>query len=222
MKVLFCLPGKTFSNHFLRSWSELLLWCFNNGITPYMNIKYNAVVYYCRNQLLGADLENGPKQVPFGGKVDYDYTMWLDSDMVFTPEHFAKLLNVNQDIVSGLYLMDGGHNYATVKNWDYEHFAKNYSFEFLSPKDIQVYKEEQPNTLLNVEYTGFGFILIKKGVFEKIGYPWFRPIYYELPNGISDFCAEDVGFCQLAIKNGFKIFIEPTVVVGHEKTIVYK
>ena len=147
--------------------------------------------------------------------------MWLDSDMVFTPEHFAKLLNVKQDIVSGLYLMDGGKNYATVKNWDYEYFGKNYSFEFLSPDDNTKYQKENPNTLLPVEYTGFGFILIKKGVFEKIGYPWFRPIYYDLPNGVSDFFAEDVGFCQLAIKNGFKIYIEPSVVLGHEKSIIY-
>ena len=222
MKVVFCLPGKSFSKHFMQSWSELLLWCFRNGITPLVNIQYNAVIYYCRNQLLGGDLQNGPKQVPYGGNVDYDYIMWLDSDMVFKPEHFAKLLRVNQDIVSGLYLMDGGKQYATVQNWDYEHFGKHFSFEFLTPDIVNKYQEDYPNTLLDVEYTGFGFILIKKGVFEEIGYPWFRPIYYDLPNGISDFCEEDVGFCQMAIKKGFKIYIEPSVVLGHEKTKIWQ
>lgn len=222
MKVLFCLPGKSFSNHFLQSWSELLLWCFNNNITPYLNIKYNAVVYYCRNLLLGADLQNGPEQEPFNGKLDYDYIMWLDSDMVFKPEDFSKLLNAKQDIVSGLYLMDGGKKYATVKNWDYEYFGKNYSFEFLEPEQVKTYQQNNPNTLMDVEYTGFGFILVKKGVFEKIKYPWFKPIFYDLPNGIKDFCAEDVSFCQMAIKNGFKIYIEPSVVLGHEKSIIYK
>ncbi len=221
MKVLFCLPGKSFSNNFLQSWSELLLWCFNNGITPYLNVKYNAVVYYCRNQLLGADLQNGPEQKPFNGKLDYDYIMWIDSDMVFKPEDFSKLLRVNQDIVSGLYLMDGGHKYATVKHWDYNYFAKNHSFEFLSPDEVKDYCNKYPNTLLDVEYTGFGFMLIKRGVFEKINYPWFRPIFFDLPNGISDFCAEDVGFCKLAIEQGFKIFIEPTVILGHEKSKIY-
>ncbi len=218
MKVIFCIPGKTFSKHFLESWSELLLWCFNNNITPIVNIQYNAVIYYCRNQLLGADLKNGKEQKPFNGKIDYDYIMWLDSDMVFNPEHFAKLLRVNQDIVSGLYLMEGAKKYATVQKWDYEYFGKNYSFDFLTPDFVKNYQKQYPNTLINVEYTGFGFILIKKGVFEKLKYPWFKPIYYDLPNGIRDFCAEDVGFCQEAIKNGFKIYIEPSVILGHEKT----
>lgn len=221
MKVLFCLPGKSFSNHFLQSWSELLLWCFNNNITPYMNIHYNPVVYYCRNQLLGGDLHNGPEQLPFNGKLEYDYIMWLDSDMVFNPQHFAKLLNAGCDIVSGLYLMDGGKQYATVKDWDYNYFGKHYSFEFLTPSYIETYQKDNPNQLLEVEYTGFGFILIKKGVFEKIKYPWFKPLYYDLPNGISDFCAEDVGFCQMALKHGFKIYIDTTVVIGHEKVKIY-
>jgi hypothetical protein len=61
----------------------------------------------------------------------------------------------------------------------------------------------------------------EEGVFEKINYPWFRPIFFDLPNGISDFCAEDVGFCKLAIEQGFKIFIEPTVILGHEKSKIY-
>jgi hypothetical protein len=175
------------------------------------------VIYYCRNQLLGGNIENGPEQLPFNGKLDYDYIMWLDSDMVFTPKDFAKLLGAKKDIVSGLYLMDGGAQYATVEHWDLEYFKHNYTFEFLTPEAVTT----KGSTLLKVEYTGFGFILIKKGVFEKIGYPWFRPIYYELPNGIKDFCAEDVGFCQLAIQNGFEIYIDPTVVLGHEKTKIY-
>lgn len=221
-KILFCLPGKTFSNNFLLSWSEFLLWCTKNNIIPYVNIQYNAVIYYCRNLLLGADLQNGKNQLPFNGKLDYDYIMWIDSDIIFTPNDFIRLLNVNQDIVSGLYLMEGGEQYATVQKWDYEYFGKNFSFEFLTPKFVKDYQEQYPNTLIDVEYTGFGFILIKKGVFEKIGYPWFKPIYYDLPNGISDFCAEDVGFCKMAIKNGFKIYIEPNVIVGHEKTKLLK
>ena len=59
-------------------------------------------------------------------------------------------------------------------------------------------------------------------VFEKIGYPWFPPIWeeIELPNKIvmKDFTSEDVGFCRTAISKGFKIFIDPNIIVGHEKS----
>ena len=32
--------------------------------------------------------------------------------------------------------------------------------------------------------------------------------------------SEDVGFCLRARENGYKIWVDPTVCVGHEKTVV--
>ncbi len=47
--------------------------------------------------------------------------MWIDSDIVFTPQQFQKLLDHKEDIVSGIYKMDGGTHYATTSvtgtNW---------------------------------------------------------------------------------------------------------
>ena len=34
---------------------------------------------------------------------------------------------------------------------------------------------------------------------------------------LEDYCSEDVAFCHLAKEAGFKIFIDPQMVVGHEK-----
>jgi hypothetical protein len=68
-----------------------------------------------------------------------------------------------------------------------------------------------------VVYTGFGFLLSKYGVFETLQYPWFRPLTQDISKDISDFSSEDVSFCQLIREKGFKIFIDPLVIVGHEK-----
>jgi hypothetical protein len=78
---------------------------------------------------------------------------------------------------------------------------------------------EGKSGLMEAAYTGFGFMLIKKGVFESMEYPWFRPVMKQIGNAM-DFCMEDVGFCLTARERGYKIFVDPQVRVGHEKRVV--
>ena len=219
--IVFCLPGRNFSNNFLLSWSELLLNLFRMGFQIRISQKYTSNVYYVRNMCLGGDVMRGIEQKPFDSKLDYDYIMWIDSDQVFTTEHFLSLLKHDKPIVSGLYLMDGGKQYATVKDWDLDFFRKNSYFQFLTPEVVQDFQKNNPNELMEVEYTGFGFMLCKKGVFESLQYPWFSPIYERtIAEGVVDFCSEDVSFCKKVLAKGYKIHIDTTVVVGHEKSIV--
>jgi GT2 family glycosyltransferase len=164
---------------------------------------------------LGADVRRGPHQKPFEGKIDYDYIMWIDSDILFTSEQFDKLLSNNMDICGGLYLMDGGGQFAAVRNWDEKVFQKNGKFDFLTPDDIS----KSPN-LMEVVYSGFGFLLIKRGIFESIKYPWFGPVYTTIGE-CHDFASEDVSFCMRAREAGFKIYVDPTVWVKHEKIYRY-
>lgn len=64
-----------------------------------------------------------------------------------------------------------------------------------------------------------GFILVKKGVFESMEYPWFKPIEKKIGNMV-DFTMEDVAFCLTAREKGFEIYVDPTVRVGHEKKVI--
>jgi GT2 family glycosyltransferase len=163
---------------------------------------------------LGADVSRGENQKPFDGKVEYTHLMWIDSDIIFAPQQFQKLLDADKDIVSGLYLMDNGKQFATVKDWDEEFFKKNGYFQFLSPDDIKDKKD-----LIEVSYTGMGFMLVKKGVFESMTYPWFKPIEKRIGNMV-DFTMEDVAFCLRANEKGYKIWIDPQIRVGHEKKVI--
>ena len=164
---------------------------------------------------LGADVRRGKTQKPFGGKVDYDYLLWIDSDIIFEPKDFLKLIERNVDICGGLYLMEGGKQYAAVKNWDIDYFRNNGTFQFLTPDDIKDITD-----IIEVSYTGFGFLLMKRGVIERIEYPWFEPVVTEFDENIKDFASEDVSFCKKANKFGITIHIDPTVIVGHEKSTV--
>ena len=83
-----------------------------------------------------------------------------------------------------------------------------------------IQKRKKPFT---VDYTGFGWVMIKKGVFEdeKMKYPWFAPKMQVFESGsVQDMCGEDVSFCLDAIEAGYDIWCDPRIRVGHEKTRV--
>jgi hypothetical protein len=114
--------------------------------------------------------------------------------------------------------MQNNFHYATVENWDHDYFVKNGTYEFLNEDTVK-----QKKDLFPVAYTGFGWMLIKNGVFESLEYPWFQPTWkeYEL-NGktIKEFTMEDVAFCDMIEDKGFKIWVDPKMIIGHEKMMV--
>ena len=213
LTVIFCIPGRTFSNTFVRCWTDLLAWCLKNNIQALFANAYDSNVYYVRNKILGADERKGKNQKPFSGNIDYDYTMWIDSDMAFTPEQFKQLLDMKKDIATGIYKTADNVHYATVKDWDLDFYRKHGRFEFLTKQHL-----EKLDDIFPVEYNGFGWMLIKKGVIESLEYPWFRPLWQKVDDNINTFTSEDVGFCQKALEKGYKIYANKNIVIGHEKS----
>jgi len=213
--VVFCIPGNKFTDNFLRAWTNLFAWCINNNINPILSSNYDSNVYYARQKCLSPDVLKGKHQKPFNGKLDYDYLMWIDSDMVFTPEQFKALLDMNKDIASGIYKMADQAQYATVEKYNTQEYKDNGKFTFLNDELLA----NKPDTF-PVEYTGFGWMLIKKGVIESMEYPWFRPEWMNFGNGIEDFTSEDVVFCINAKKKGYKIYVNKKVHIGHEKSLI--
>jgi hypothetical protein len=212
-KIVFCLTGTSFSGRFFDCFLELVVYCVRQKIRFVFTRGESPVVYYARNMCLGGDVLRGENQKPFDGKIDYTHLMWIDNDIIFKPAQFQKLLDYDKNIISGIYLMSDQMHFATVKEWDEEKFKKQGCFDFLTHNDIK------DKGLLDVAYTGMGFMLIKKGVFESLSYPWFRPLFYDF-NGIKDFCSEDVSFCRLIKEKGYQIFVDPQLHVGHEKKII--
>ena len=215
MKIVFCLPGRSYSGKFLSCWTNLMGYCFQKKFDINVIQRYSCNIYYVRNMCLGSDVRRGENQKPFGGAIDYDYMMWIDSDVLFTPEQFERLLSHDKEIVSGLYKMEDDTHYACVEHWNENHYIEKGHFEFLKPADIEYRK----NQLIDVNYVGFGFILIKKGVFETLKYPFFRPNSYKIGDMV-EFAMEDVSWCHDVRATGHKIWVDPKVIVGHEKTRV--
>lgn len=212
MKIIFCLPGNKFSGEFMLNFISLLKFVESKGIRYQISQQYSSMVNFARCKCAGADVRRGKKQKPFNG-LPYDYMMWIDSDIIFNNESFEKLLAIDKYIASGWYSQPGGTS-PVVEKMNDDFFQKHGSYEFLTAEDMS---EKQKPFL--ADYIGFGWVLIKKGVFESMEYPWFAPKIISLGEN-QDVCSEDVSWCHDAKKFGHEIWVDPSCRVGHEKTIV--
>ena len=122
-------------------------------------------------------------------------------------------------IVSGWYCTEDGRT-TSVAHWlEEDDFASNGGV--MNHETLEtIQKRKKPFT---VDYAGFGWLLIQKGVFEdkKMSYPWFAPKMQVFESGqVQDMCGEDVSFCLDAKEAGYEIWCDPRIRVGHEKTRV--
>jgi len=168
---------------------------------------------------LGYDLTAKVLQSPHGGDIPYDYIMWIDSDMAFRSGQIQRMLDVMEsnkeiDMLSGMYLQDGLRNgkkvFAFQENWTPGVMPLN---QFRAGwEDVQ-----DRTTPFRADWAGMGFMMVRKGVYESIPTPWFQQVENKLPYGTMDLLSEDISFCMKAKEVGLSLYIDPMVVVGHEK-----
>lgn len=220
-KVIVALPGREYSGNFLKNWSETLMVLTQKGYKVTMVNEYSSFVSFSRMKTLGLDVMRGAAQVPYDGKFDYDVWLTIDSDIFFVPEQVIELVEDTDKypVVSGLYRMTDLKHFAAVKEWDMEYFKKHGTFEFLKVEGLDTSKK-----YMKVAYNGMGFFACRKGVIEKLKYPYFSYplIEIETENGrvLRDMCSEDVAFCKNLKDAGYDVIVNTSLRVGHEKTLV--
>jgi hypothetical protein len=206
-----CIPGENFSSNFLISWSNSLIELMKKSENFIFINHYTSIVSYTRNQLIRSfpgEKSNSKNVLPFDGRLEAKKIVFIDDDIVWNFEDLNKILKSKEDIVSGFYKMkflnnENNNQLAAIKNNN-----------FLISKDI-----ENQTDLIELDGVGFGFIAINFEVFKKIKFPWFQT--YDFFNE-KDECVVNVGedfdFCKKAINAGYKIYGDPMIKVGHEKT----
>ena len=222
-KIVFCLPGRGVSYTYLKNFVQLCFDIVQNGMSIQISQDYSSMVNFARCKCLGANVLRGPDQIPWDGKLEYDYQIWIDSDIVFNTDQFWQLLDLanngeedgEKEIVAGWYATEDGTT-TSVAHWlEEDDFRKNGGV--MNHETVEsISKRKKPFT---VDYTGFGWVCIKHGVFEKLPYPWFAPKMQDFESGaVQDMCGEDVSFCLDAIEEGYEIWCDPRIRVGHEKS----
>ena len=224
-KVIIAIPGDNFSSKFLISWTSSLnaLWesqRYDIIISPGVS----SFVTFARMQTLGLDVLRGIQQKPFDN-LDFDIWVTIDSDIIFTPQQLIDLIESTDvhPVVSGMYRMANLTNYAIVKDWDTNHFAKNGTFNFITPEFVNKWKSETNLQFMPVYYTGLGFFAMRREVLKSMSYPYFNTEIQEIITDegliLRDLCSEDVAFCKNIQKIGVPIVVNTDIRVGHNKLI---
>lgn len=139
-----------------------------------------------------------------------DYMLFIDSDIIFTPQHIEMLMESAEPILAGIYCL---------------------KCEEVKPC-LQTLPGHQPlatGGIIEVARTGTGFLRIHKSVFEKLKETTLeyvnhgRPEWDFFASGVVDkeWLSEDWYFCDLARKAGFKVMVDTRIQLGHEGNIVY-
>lgn len=129
------------------------------------------------------------------------HIFFLDSDVVPTIGDLWKLYKLNVDVAAGIYPL----RIDNVSMWDFKVNGEWY------PKEKQL-----PNTLVSTNAIGGSTVLVRREVFEKIGYPWYQTIWQEMDSERRTILiGEDIFFCNRVIECGYKIIVDPTVICKH-------
>lgn len=155
-------------------------------------MKSGSLIYTSRNDLATMSLQ-----------AEADYIFWLDSDMVFKPDTLVRMMKTIRendiDILTGLYFRR----------------VPPYSPVLFDQLDINGVEcrftefKEIPDHLFEVGGCGFGCVLMKTDVFLDV-HSKHRNLFAPLGNN-----GEDVAFCWRARNCGFKIWCDPSVILGH-------
>jgi hypothetical protein len=246
-RVIIGLPGDHFSQAFLLSWTQALHTLISsNRYDIIVSPGKSSFVSFARMQTLGLDVRRGKNQKPFNGE-KYDVFVSIDSDVVFSPAQLIELIECTKihPVVSGYYMMANNKQYAVVKDWNKEYFAKNGTFQFLEPKDTEDALKKFSNELeerraaeeakkeptsisepefMKVSYAGMGFFACRKEVLDDLQYPYFNRELQRIrgTDGLEmvDMCSEDVAFCKNIEDAGYDIRINTRLRVGHEKAVI--
>jgi hypothetical protein len=153
---------------------------------------------------------------------DCSHLLFIDSDLIFGPEHVARILAHEEDVVGGMYpkKQEGAINWVV--------------------NGCRSAKQARPDGLLEVQYIGTGFLRVSRRVFEAMIDRWgmdlrYAPDHathlmeydfwsvgtYEYPDGYRRYLSEDWYFCQRWLDLGGKVWADTKIVLKHVGTAVY-
>ena len=137
-------------------------------------------------------------------KAEFDYMLWLDSDMVFQQDLLVQMKQTMDerglDFLTGLYFRRVPP--FTPVLFDQLDIDEDGACTWTDFKDV-------PEGLFKVGGCGFGCVLIKTDVLFDV-----QAKFGEMFNPIANM-GEDLSFCWRARQCGYDIWCDPSLVCGH-------
>lgn len=213
-KIMLLFPGRTFTQGFSQSLANLVRDLVIKGYPYGLRWDYSSDLYMLRNNLIGSGPDNGGASVIHPAIKDADYVVWIDSDMVFSPEDVFRLVSHGEDVVSGFAAIDMDRTACGVFGTD----PPSMGYHSVGGLDEL---ETNDRGLVEIDFAGMAFIAMRPKVFEDLDFPWFRTYSFELGGAMIN-CSEDTGFCQRIKGAGYRIWADPSIRIGHEKIMRLK
>lgn len=149
-------------------------------------------------------------------KTDFDWVLWVDSDIVLTEEALQKVWSVaeknTRPVVTGTYFISKENEqsvmapYPAVFNWVEE---DDYKIAYLHPLP--------KDAVVKVGSAGFGFVLMHRNAITKM-----REVHGAVPyfneTGVGEqFVSEDINFFRLMHKADVPLYTHTGALVKHMK-----
>jgi len=164
-------------------------------------ITRSSLVYDARNEISAMAVNGG-----------YDAVIWIDSDMTFDADivtRFIEHYQQGRDYVSGLCFTRRTPTMPVVyKELDLK----------TSDGDVETVSkliDDYPNEMFEVQGSGFAGVMTSVKMIKDIAIHHGPPFYPRYGFG------EDLTFCYLAKKSGYKMYCDPSIKLGHIGNIVF-
>lgn len=210
--VLIATPGHSMLQAYVRSLVKTVYFFDSNGISWNFLTEYSSLVADAREKTIGGLGYQDPSDSrPGHGLYTYDRILWIDSDIEWDVEDVIQLMSHDYDVVSGCYMLTNGE--VTV----YPKVLRG------GMTKEEIMSKKKP---FEVRGVGFGFLMVKQGIFEKIKRPWFSQTEVEVKNeetGEIEYkfplMGEDLSWCEKVHRMGIPIMVDPLVRVNHHKQV---
>lgn len=210
--VVFATPGSSMKAEYVRSMVRTTALLNELGYTYTFINQQSSFVSEARELTAIDSYSNDWKTNTIGGgKFTYSVVVWIDSDIEWEPEDVIRLWETGHPIVAGLYQTDPTGRVAV-----------NFPDEQGRPTIVNKVEFLLHDEPVKVGGVGFGFVLMRCGVFERVERPWFliRRIKWDDVDFYTN-VGEDYSWCAAAQMAGFDIWVHPQVKVKHHKETVY-
>jgi len=198
MKIRVCIP---FYSEFEATKNGLLALKEFGGIEFDIVARQGSSIGYTRNSLINDLASIKICQTPAKG---YDYFLMVDSDISFTLDDVLRLISHEKSICCAPYTM---HSNPKLYSVGY--------FKTGKPGFIDTMASVSVTGFHRVDWSGAGFMLIKREVFSKMRYPWYRHNMVKISETEQDETGEDIGFCMGARNAGIDIWCDFDIKIKH-------
>lgn len=185
MKLLIAIPTTDYMHfEFVQCLTELIERLKDDGVNYELKFKGLSLVYAARDYLASYAINN-----------DFTDVLWLDSDMIFTPDILEDLQFCGKPFVTGV---------AHSRRPPYV----SCTFTDISLNNI-TRVDKYPQEPFKVAGCGFACVLIKTAILKEV-MTTYKSCFLPMQQ-----YGEDVAFCKRATDLGHEIWCEPTARLGH-------